>query len=84
MFVRKSTYDAMCFEARACSEIAKVLAEELGKAIDERDDSRRRHAITETDACNQASRANDLQRQLDALKPPRGPNGKFCARAGDA
>jgi hypothetical protein len=47
-------------------------------------DAAKRHAITETDACNQASRANDLQRQLDARKPVRGANGKFATRTVDA
>ncbi|MES3042709.1 hypothetical protein [Sphingomonas faeni] len=37
MFVRKSTYDAMHAEAKACSAIAQALAEQLNKAVEERD-----------------------------------------------
>lgn len=37
MFVRKSTYDAMYAEAKACSAIAQALAEQLNKAVEERD-----------------------------------------------
>jgi hypothetical protein len=84
MFVTRKTYARavrLAENMSANAERWKALSEDLLKRLE---DSSRRHAITETNACNQASRANDLQRQLDARKPVRGANGKFATRTVDA